>query len=456
MLDDSRKVNLKINQKSFTIDFVTDLDLLNKEIVSILEKEYNKELPKDKANNLFKLYYLDQDNDKFYINTKSDYTFFVNDPVDDIYVEINEFVINQINQIELSKNKGEKIEIQSISSKNNELLLFQKIDELSKLNLELKKEKELSLEKNKIYLEKIRILEEDKKLKQEKEQSILQCLAQEQKEKKEIIEELEESKKLNQSMSFTINNISTIVNDDETPKDILVNNLKEEKALLESQLKEEREKINLIEKIYGEDNQILQQKLDNLTNEFATQKKQISEKNDLIIKNEIQKGINNYINKSQIELQNKQNEINNIKNDYQNNINKIREECYEELEQKFSKFYEQKIKDIYNTVLNNSKIMCDQILSNNQKQFEEEEKKRNQVLDANIFNNAHENFDINPIYKCKTVHNGITCNFCKKCPIVGYRYKCMECPNYNLCQICEKVAEHEHNFIKFVSEEKNN
>ena len=199
----------------------------------------------------------------------------------------------------------------------------------------------------------------------------------------------------------------------------------------------------------------MQQKLDNLTNEFASQKKQITENNEIIIKNEIQKGINDYINKSQLELQNKQNEINNIKNDYQNNINKIREECYEELEQKFSKFYEQKIKDIYNTVLNNSKIMCDQILSNNQKQFEEEEKKRNQVLDANIFNNAHENFDINPIYKCKTVHNGITCNYCKKCPIVGYRYKCMECPNYNLCQLCEKVVEHEHNFIKFFAEEQN-
>ena len=306
------------------------------------------------------------------------------------------------------------------------------------------------MEKNKIYLEKIKILEEDKKLKLEKEQSILQCLAQEQKEKKEIIEELEESKKLNQSMSFTINNISTIVNDDETPKDILVNNLKEEKALLESQLKEEREKINLIEKIYGEDNQILQQKLDNLTNEFDTQKKQITEKNNLIIKNEIQKGINDYINKSQFDLQNKQNEINNLKNDYQNNINKIREECYDEIEQKFSKVYENKLKEIYDTLINNSKQICDQIISKNEIKFEEEEKKRNQVIDANIFNNAHDNFNINPIFKCKTIHNGIQ----KKCPIVGYRYKCMECDDYNLCQICEKVVEHEHNFIKFVNEEK--
>ena len=46
-------------------------------------------------------------------------------------------------------------------------------------------------------------------------------------------------------MSLTLNNISSIREDDDSPKDILVNNLKEEKALLENQLKEEREKINL-------------------------------------------------------------------------------------------------------------------------------------------------------------------------------------------------------------------
>ncbi len=136
-------------------------------------------------------------------------------------------------------------------------------------------------------------------------------------------------------------------------------------------------------------------------------------------------------------------------------MNKIREECYEEIEQKFSKIYEKKIKQIYDSVMNNSKIMCEQILSQNKLRFEEEEKKRNQIIDANIFNNAHEHFNINQSSKCKTVHNGITCNYCKKCPIVGYRYKCLECPEYNLCQNCEKGAEHEHNFIKFVNEEKN-
>ena len=85
--------------------------------------------------------------------------------------------------------------------------------------------------------------------------------------------------------------------------------------------------MNLIEKIYNDDNLMLQKKLEKLNNEFNLQKQQMNEKNNLIIKNEIEKGINDYINKSKIEMLNKENEINNIKNSYENNLNKIREEC---------------------------------------------------------------------------------------------------------------------------------
>ena len=449
MSNDDKKINLKIKEKNFIIDFITDFNLLNKEILSILEKEFNKKLPQVNSN-LYKLYYYDEDEEKNFINNKNDYTYFVNDPSDDIYVDINEFTMSQIDKhIDIIESKEEKIDHEG------DLILFKKIEELSKLNLELQKEKEISNEKNKIYLEKIKLLESANKLKSEKEQSIMQFLAQEKKEKQELIVELEESKKLNQSMSLTINNISSIRQDDDSPKDILVNNLKEEKTLLENQLKEEREKINLIEKIYSEDNQNLKQKINKLNTKFNIQKQQISENNDKIIKHEIEKGINDYINKSKIEFQKKENEINSIKNGYENKMNKIRDECYEEIEQKFSKIYEKKIKEIYDSVMNNSKIMCEQILSQNQLRFEEEEKKRNQIIDANIFNNAHEHFNINQNSKCKTIHNGITCFNCKKCPIVGYRYKCLECQDYNLCQNCEKVVEHEHNFIRFVSEEKN-
>jgi hypothetical protein len=47
-----------------------------------------------------------------------------------------------------------------------------------------------------------------------------------------------------------------------------------------------------------------------------------------------------------------------------------------------------------------------------------------------------------------TVHVGITCDGCQG-PVVGIRYKCMECPDYDLCQTCsEKNLHPEHNMLK--------
>ena len=58
----------------------------------------------------------------------------------------------------------------------------------------------------------------------------------------------------------------------------------------------------------------------------------------------------------------------------------------------------------------------------------------------------------------KTTHHGIKCDLCGKNPIIGYRYKCTICKNYNLCENCEiknsETLEHEHNFIKMRNEEK--
>ena len=58
----------------------------------------------------------------------------------------------------------------------------------------------------------------------------------------------------------------------------------------------------------------------------------------------------------------------------------------------------------------------------------------------------------------KTTHLGIKCNKCGMNPIIGYRYKCPICKNYNLCQNCEEknseTGEHPHDFIKMRNEEK--
>lgn len=40
------------------------------------------------------------------------------------------------------------------------------------------------------------------------------------------------------------------------------------------------------------------------------------------------------------------------------------------------------------------------------------------------------------------IHDGVQCDSCETVPIVGFRYKCVQCPNYDLCQGCEALHKH--------------
>merc|ERR1712107_693489 len=42
-------------------------------------------------------------------------------------------------------------------------------------------------------------------------------------------------------------------------------------------------------------------------------------------------------------------------------------------------------------------------------------------------------------------HHGVTCDGCDKAPIVGFRYKCVVCDDYDLCAACEKAGKHPGN-----------
>lgn len=49
----------------------------------------------------------------------------------------------------------------------------------------------------------------------------------------------------------------------------------------------------------------------------------------------------------------------------------------------------------------------------------------------------------------KPVHHGITCDGCSTNNIAGFRYKCAECPDYDLCEGCEAKDVHSHHtFLK--------
>ena len=50
------------------------------------------------------------------------------------------------------------------------------------------------------------------------------------------------------------------------------------------------------------------------------------------------------------------------------------------------------------------------------------------------------------------VHDGVMCDGCQASPLIGVRYKCVQCPDYDLCAACESKRTHtpSHNFIKMV------
>lgn len=49
-----------------------------------------------------------------------------------------------------------------------------------------------------------------------------------------------------------------------------------------------------------------------------------------------------------------------------------------------------------------------------------------------------------------SVHNNISCNGCKVFPIVGIRYKCVRCEDFDFCEKCEEAnwKEHKHPMTK--------
>lgn len=46
------------------------------------------------------------------------------------------------------------------------------------------------------------------------------------------------------------------------------------------------------------------------------------------------------------------------------------------------------------------------------------------------------------------IHEGVTCDSCGQVPILGPRYKCSVCENFDFCTTCEATKGHQHPFIK--------
>ena len=131
------------------------------------------------------------------------------------------------------------------------------------------------------------------------------------------------------------------------------------------------------------------------------------------------------------------------------------------MNKKYSNILQEKIKEIHNTILKDVQQQNQQILDNYVRQFEELEQKResdyNEMSKIMMSNVQQKEEEINFSF-VKTTHKGVKCDKCGKNPIIGYRYKCSICKDFNLCDTCElknsETQEHKHNFIKMRNEEK--
>ena len=102
---------------------------------------------------------------------------------------------------------------------------------------------------------------------------------------------------------------------------------------------------------------------------------------------------------------------------------------------------------IHNTIIKNNQLISSYI----EKINTIEEEKKNFYLSKIIPNKIS-------MTSCDTIHNKIKCDKCKKNPIIGIRYKCTICDNYNLCEKCEDDNQNEkfhdlnHDFIRIKKE----
>ena len=180
--------------------------------------------------------------------------------------------------------------------------------------------------------------------------------------------------------------------------------------------------------------------------------------------------------KNQIEEYKKEIENSKLNQINQINQNKNNEEYQktlkEEIDNSLKKKYENELKNqiIELNNLLNKKLDEDILLFKSQydKNFEEKDKeillKFNEISEL-VLKSKLSKIEIkeekkNPIPKCKIEHKGIKCKKCFQEPIIGYRYKCSICNDYNLCEKCEeensKTEEHPHDFIKIRKIKNNN
>ena len=205
---------------------------------------------------------------------------------------------------------------------------------------------------------------------------------------------------------------------------------------LEKENKELKEKINNLEK-ENQENIELKEKINNLEKENQELKINLEtiensnfEKNKEIIR------LNNLIDdlKEKLKMKKKEDNKNNIEIIKKNkdDINEFYKENLQLMSNQLKGFCENQFQKFQQSILNKSLELNKSFLNNQKEQFYKITEENNRIYKYDKIQtledkNQKEN---------KLVHKGYQCNICNQNPLLGIRYECENCNDYNLCEKC--------------------
>jgi hypothetical protein len=137
-------------------------------------------------------------------------------------------------------------------------------------------------------------------------------------------------------------------------------------------------------------------------------------------------------------------------------LSSMKDEYSNQLKKEMSKYIENEVKKLKDDIVKKTLEKNEILISNYIEKLNKLEEDR-----KNQFQTELSKLSKVSMSSCNTIHNGIKCEKCNKCPIQGIRYKCTICSNYNLCETCEelnsieKFHNQEHDFIRMRNEGKN-